>query len=201
MSSEDPSTGSRHPSPLWLLAVLPVGLLIGWAVAQLPGPSVQPVPATSPTLPANAEPQGARVHPGAAQPVPAAPQRRRAELSQWTSFAAAVEESKGSGRPILIDFNADWCGPCQAMKHQVFEDGTLGPLVQSQVVPVSIVDRTREAGSNPEDVERLMQQFQVEAFPTLVVFSPRTGRAIRTQGFGGPEATVAWIEEAARRVK
>lgn len=46
-----------------------------------------------------------------------------------------------------------------------------------------------------------MQQCQVDAFPTLVVFSPRTGRALWAQGVNGPEATLAWIEESARRVQ
>ena len=67
------------------------------------------------------------------------------------------------------------------------------------MIPVSIVDRTRENGENPADIEDLQRRYDVDAFPTLIVFSPRSGKTEKTRGFGGPERTVAWILQAAHQ--
>lgn len=199
-----PPPSPRTPSALWVLAIVPAGLLAGWAVAQLPGPRVKPAEvaaAPGPAPAAEAAPRVEPVHPATAQSEAPPRQPSTQELSQWTTIDAAYVESKRTGKPMLIDFNAGWCGPCRTMKEQLFEDGTLGPMVQMSVIPVSIVDRSREDGNNSAEVERMMQQFQVDAFPTLVVMSPTTGHALRTQGFGGAQATLAWIQDSARRVR
>lgn len=133
---------------------------------------------------------------------PAMPKDKpRTEYSTWTTMASALAESERNGKPILIDFNADWCPPCQKMKSEVFDNGVRGQAVQTAVIPVSIVDRIRENGHNPPEIENLQNRFGVNAFPTLVVFSPATGRMVRTQGFGGADQTVQWITEAAQFVR
>ena len=134
-------------------------------------------------------------------PSPPSDPRQRGEFSQWTSFENAMAESQRNGKPVMIDFNADWCPPCRRMKDEVFQDGAHAATVQNAVIPVSVVDRAREDGRNPPAIEDLQRRYQVDAFPTLVVFSPATGREMRTKGYGDAEATVAWIMEAARSVR
>jgi thiol:disulfide interchange protein len=121
--------------------------------------------------------------------------------SDWTSYEAAMAESKRTGKPVMIDFSADWCGPCQRLRAEVFDDVALARQVQNVIIPVSIVDRVRERGFNGEEAEHLQNEYNADAFPTLIVVSARTGLMMRTQGYAGPHATVAWIRESARLVR
>lgn len=77
------------------------------------------------------------------------------------SFTQDVEQS---ARPTLVDFYADWCGPCRAMSPVV--DELAAELPDANVVKVNVDD-------SPE----LAVRFKVESIPTFVVLrqggSPR----------------------------
>jgi len=193
------SNDSRSVSPWWWLLLLPVAPLAGWGLGQLSGPTPPPPKAVAGQYGTAAGVRSRSPAAGAAErPSREAP---REEYSQWTTLENAVAESQRNGKPVLIDFSADWCGPCQRLKREVFDNGTHAQVVQTTVIPVSIVDRVRERGSNPPDIENLQRRYQVDAFPTLVVFSPRTGQSRKTRGVGDAQWTLAWITEAAKAVR
>lgn len=69
-------------------------------------------------------------------------------------FAAEVLEAK---QPVLVDFNASWCGPCKMMK-PVLEQFA----AENSAVKVVAVDIDEE--------DELAEEYDVTSIPCLVVF-------------------------------
>ncbi len=205
---------SRSLSPWWALLLLPVAMLVGWFAGGLQLPSRSSEPSTrnatllrEPIVPVPAQPapvgamQDGGPTIGLGRPETDAPGDDDAVYSTWTTFDVATKQARSNGKPILLDFNAEWCGPCQALKREVFDHAAAGTTVKAAVIPVSLVDRTREDGSNSAQVAELQQRFKVEVFPTLVVYSPATGRAVRLEGYPGANEALRWITDTAAAVK
>lgn len=124
---------------------------------------------------------------------------RQPDLVSWVEFDRATLTAENSGRPILYDFSAEWCGPCQRMRDEVFANEKLAGGVSGMVVPVKVVDTQRELGHNAAWVDSLQRAHKVTAFPTLIVVDAK-GRAIdRLEGYPGSQQLVQWLSTASAR--
>ncbi len=68
------------------------------------------------------------------------------------------EEVKSSEAPVLVDFWAEWCGPCKQIA-PILEE-----LAEEQ-------ENLRIAKVNVDDNPELAMKFNVMSIPTLIVFS------------------------------
>ncbi len=93
---------------------------------------------------------------------------------QFASFDAMLAESE---LPVLVDFYATWCGPCQMMAKILTQ-------VQSQ-----LQTKLQVVKIDTDKYPNLASQHQIHALPTLVLF--KQGRVIdRIEGVLSAEQLV-----------
>lgn len=103
--------------------------------------------------------------------------------SVWES---AVAEARRSGRPILLDFGAVWCPPCNLLSAELLHAEPTPDIVERFVVAELDVD---DASSWP-----LKDRYGVGGYPTLVVVDADGAELGRTVGYRGVDATSLWME-------
>ena len=53
-------------------------------------------------------------------------------------FEIAAREASQSGRPMLVEFTASWCPPCQKMKSVVWTNDRVADEANARFVPVMV---------------------------------------------------------------
>ena len=96
-----------------------------------------------------------------------------------SDFAKDVLESDV---PVLVDFWAEWCGPCKA----------IGPALEE--MSEELGDQIKIVKVNIDENPQTPQQYGVRGIPTLLIFE---AGQIKAEKIGSaPKAKLAeWIEE------
>lgn len=89
------------------------------------------------------------------------------------TFARTISQSEV---PVLVDFYADWCGPCKMMAPAVDQ---LAASRQGKLLVAKLdTDRSQQTA----------QQFAIRGIPTVIVF--RDGKEVRRQSGAVPLAAL-----------
>ncbi len=120
------------------------------------------------------------------------PAKAKTAAPKWgTSYKDALTQAKKTGKPILIDFNATWCGPCHMMEDEVFKTAGFAAEAKKWVLLNVDVDK------HPD----LAQHYNASSLPLLVTLSPK-GKTISSQaGYGGYDYVMDWVKSSYKKAK
>ena len=119
-------------------------------------------------------------------------------LVSWQPREKAAALATTAGKPILYDFTAAWCGPCKLLDKD-WNDPSIAKTVNAAFVPARVVDRAREEGKNPSEIDELQRSYEVSGFPTLVAAAPDGRLIVKLEGYRGRAALVEFLNEAKKK--
>ena len=96
------------------------------------------------------------------------------EVKWRYDYAAARKEASETGKPLLLDFGTEWCGPCRKLEATTFRDPKIVAALNERFVPVKL---------NGDKETRLVSAMAVDGFPTLIVAGPDGKVSARQSGF------------------
>ncbi len=103
---------------------------------------------------------------------------------QWYEYEEGMVAAGSTEKPVILDFYADWCGPCIAMEEGTYPD----PRVISELADfVAIkVDTQKRI-----DIET---KYGIAYYPTVVFLDTKGKEVSRHIGYLGPEEMIEEIK-------
>jgi thioredoxin 1 len=80
-------------------------------------------------------------------------------LTELTTVGEFNDQVLGAKEPVLVDFYATWCGPCQV----------LAPTIHD--LAREYKGRAKFVKVNVDKAHELVAKYNVDAYPTVVIFS------------------------------
>lgn len=104
-------------------------------------------------------------------------------LFHWASTKEeGLKKAKAMDGFVLLKFEAEWCGPCQIMKREAFQDAGFAKTIDKAVVVP--VDVDSEMGL------KLAREYQADQIPKLVFLKPSGDKFGEIMGY----MNVEWLE-------
>jgi thiol-disulfide isomerase/thioredoxin len=113
------------------------------------------------------------------------------KLVKWRGVEGSVAAAAAEHKPIIYDFWATWCGPCNEMDRTVFSNREVASFINSNFVPVRVND-----DDHASPAEAVRSAYSVKVLSTLLVAHARKGELSRIEGGHDARQTLAFLKIA-----
>ena len=100
-----------------------------------------------------------------------------ARIKSNLELEQALAQAKIQGKPVMLDFYADWCISCKEMEKLTFTDSRIKSKLAGMVLLQADVT------SNSDDDKALLKRFKLFGPPGIIIFDTNSSEAGRVIGF------------------
>lgn len=93
----------------------------------------------------------------------------------WTLFSREkLNADLAAGRPVLVDFTADWCMNCKVLESAVLKSDRIERLIREKNIVTLTADWTsRDKTPDGREVGEMLRRYGGEQVPVVFLFSPK----------------------------
>jgi thiol:disulfide interchange protein DsbD len=113
-----------------------------------------------------------------------------AELRWLSDEPAAVADARAAGRPLLVDFRANWCLPCKEFEVKVFSRPEVADALSRYTL--LRVDLTHE--DDEPALGAVKKKYGADTLPAIRVVAPDGSLLAKTDEFMEPDAFLKLLE-------
>lgn len=85
--------------------------------------------------------------------------KEKIEAFQKLSLDEALKKAKKDEKIVMVDFYADWCGPCKLLDKKTWTDEKVQSFLKDKTVAVKI---------DVDDAEDLAKKYKIKSIPAMV---------------------------------
>jgi thiol:disulfide interchange protein DsbD len=127
-----------------------------------------------------------RPEPAPAAPVETISNHATVEIVWESDMPTALERARNEGKPVLVNFYADWCVWCKRLESTTLRDAKVAAVLQNKVVPLSLdVD---------DEGKELSNEYRVDGLPTIIVLDAGGREIGRIPGYMPPDSFLKQVE-------